>query len=211
MINRQTSDACSGYLDAFLSKILQTKTLYAQIMVRINAEVEEDTRDKWKSHSRENPKYNNMTHLIRTAITNQIAFDEQYGGAFDEAISGGSSDISEDIEKLKEDLNETLISLQNDINQIQIQAQGTESETLLREIMGEFHDMLPRYSEEVIHNLQPSEAHVDTLINTARAQSSISSDIDEMDCRKALEELVEKVPTVESTVIEQERFYYEQN
>lgn len=176
-------------------------------MVRVNAEVDEDVRDNWKSHAKENAKYSNMTHLIRTAITNQINFDKEYDGAFNEAISGGGN--SGDIDELKEDLNETLISLQSDINQIQIQAQGTENETLLSELMTEFHDRIPRYSEGKIHEVQPDESHVENIVAQARDEGAISRDIDEMDVRKALEELVQKVPNVESEVIEGQRHYYE--
>jgi len=172
-------------------------------------EVEDDVREKWKQHSQDGDRYANMSHLIRTAVANQIKYDREFDGPFNEAVKSGSSGIEGELEELKEDLNETLISLQSDINRLQVQAEGTENETLLSNLMSGFHDTIPIVQMEEIEAGEVPEAKADTIIESARESGEIPSDIRDIDARKALEELSEKVPTVKSVRVGEERYYFE--
>lgn len=178
-------------------------------MVRVNAEVEEEVRSKWKEHSQQGDKYANMTHLIRTAVENQIRFDNEFDGEFVEAVSGAGGSIDEEMEDLKQDLNETLISLQSDINSLQVQTQGTENETLLSNLMSEFHDTLTLTTFEAVEQGESTGTHVDEILDKARSEGFLSPDMNEIDARKALEKLAQDVPNVESLNIDGERHYFE--
>lgn len=178
-------------------------------MVRINVEVEEDTREDWKKHKDNTNKYATVSQLVRTAVENQIEYDREYGEPFNEVTAGSAGNTDEAIDELKEDLNETLISLKSDINQLQVQMEGTDDDTLLSNLMSEFHDILPRIPASDFDPQQHSNAHIDEIIAEARKSGDLTTDTRDIDARKALEQLSETVPTVESVRIEGERYYFE--
>lgn len=179
-------------------------------MTRLNAEIEDDTYEKWAQHARDGDKYANLSHLVRVAVANQIEYDNEFDKPFN-AIHKSESGVTDEIEDLKEDLNRTLISLQNDINQIQVESEGTSNENLLSNLMSEFHDIVPRKSKQEVESGNVVETRVDEIINDAKSKGKISRDIKDIDARKALTKLAEDIPTVESYVDEEtgERHFYE--
>lgn len=179
-------------------------------MTRLNAEIKDEVYQKWKEHANGGDRYANLTHLVRTAVDNQIHYDQNYDSAFTEATKG-SGDIKEELDDLKEELNKTLVSLQSDINQLQIQAEGTEDDALLSNLMSEFHDLLTLTTEERIRSGEANGTSVNQLSTQLRTETGLGQDIREIDVRKALEELSMSIPTVESFVDENgTRHYYEQ-
>lgn len=179
-------------------------------MTRLNAEIEDDVYRKWKEHSNEGDRYANLTHLVRVAVENQIHYDQSYDSPFTEVTKGGAG-IGGELEEFKQEMNKTLISLQNDINQLQIQAEGTEDDTLLSNLMSEFHDLVTLTTEEEIRSGEAEGTSVDELVTQLRTETGVGQDVREIDARKSLEELSESIPTVESFVDESgTRHYYEQ-
>lgn len=179
-------------------------------MTRLNAEIEDDIYQKWKDHANGGDRYANLTHFVRVAVENQIHYDQNYDSPFTEVSKGGGS-INKELEEFKNDMNKTLISFQNDINQLQIQAEGTEDDTLLSNLMSEFHDLIALTTEEEIRSGKVGETSVDELVTQLRRETGVGQDIREIDARKSLEELSDSIPTVESFVDDRgTRHYYEQ-
>ena len=178
-------------------------------MTRLNAEIEDDVYEKWQEHSAEGDRYANLSHLIRVAIENQIQYDQNYDQPFTEVTKGGGG-IEDELEEFKDEMNKTLISLQNDLNQIQVQASGTDDDTLLSNLMSEFHDLMTLTTEEEIRSGNSGGTSVDELVTQLRRETGVGQDMREIDARKALEELSESIPTVESFVDEEgTRHYFE--
>lgn len=179
-------------------------------MTRLNAEIEDDVYQKWKDHANGGDRYANLTHLVRVAVENQIHYDDNYDEPFTEVTKGGGG-IEDELEEFKDEMNKTLISLQNDLNQLQIQAEGTEDETLLSNLMSEFHDLMTLTTEEEIRSGKAGGTSVDELVTQLRRETGVGQDMREIDARKALEELSESIPTVETFVDEEgTRHYFEQ-
>lgn len=171
-------------------------------------EVEESTRDKWRDHKDSTDKYGSMTHLIRVAVSNQIEYDKEFDDPFGEAVESGGS-VDEELEKTLEDLGEALISVQNDLRALQAQVQGSDNQFLIENLMSGFHDLLVRTTEEQIEEGEVTGTTVDDLMDKSRSEGVTNTDVSEMDIRKALEQLVNDVPMVKSTVVDGERHYYE--
>lgn len=171
-------------------------------MTRLNAEIDDEVYDKWRSHAQDGDKYANFSHLIRVAVANQIEFDENYGGVFGEATDSESG-IEDELEKLKEDLNKTFTGFQNDLEGLKAEIQGTQDDQFLENLISSLHDTLVLTTREEVE----SGVRGTTV---EEIQRELESDVSELDVRKALSRLEQDIPTVESYVDEANiRHYYE--
>lgn len=171
-------------------------------MTRLNAEIDDDVYDKWRTHAQDGDKYANLSHLIRVAVANQIEYDNHYQSPFGEATDSEGS-IEDELDELKADLNKTLEGFQNDIQGLKVELKGSDDEEFLSNLVSQLHDTLVVTTKE-----QVKSGIQGTTVDEIHRE--LNCDVSEVDLRKALSKLQEDIPTVESFVDENNtRYYYE--
>lgn len=106
-------------------------------MVRVNLEVEQETKKKWQEHAKEHPESNgNLSGFVRLCVEKEIAGSHSDGGVDSEEI----------LKKLGE-LGDSINQVHTRMDSVETRLSSLESETTtepeIEELKGDVFDLLP--------------------------------------------------------------------
>jgi hypothetical protein len=202
-------------------------------MVRVNIEVGESTRERWKQFAEDNEEYSSMTHFLSVAAMHEIkeaTGERPRGGS---GVSSGSSTGGSDLDGVEEQLrvmNDRYAELEDAVERLELSGEGRYSR---EEVMNAVSDVLKwipgRTEDGTFYDLgdtdpgaqdarsrKDGDEHDDSrgrtgdTTPTGTAEDIASElDEDEMLVRRALARLQRDLPYVESELVNGTRRYFQ--
>lgn len=159
----------------------------------LQIQITKERKDRWQEAVEEDPEWRSMTHLIVTAVEDELR---------DEGDVGKSGDV--DLGSMHErfdSVQEQLDSIEDRVDEVFILQRGEESEEIM-EIAGEVLDWVPE-PEDVESLLSTDPDRFDTPEETARRTGKVSAivrilsrDYNEFEIKQAIEKSEKSMATV---------------
>lgn len=185
-------------------------------MVRVNAEVSKEKREKWKEYAQEEPNADgNLSRLIRYSVEKEIARDESPDNGANEEVLTKIGELGTQLSEISERIG----SLEARMSRVEEMAR---EEPEIGEVTGELFDLLPqiepgteewkRKDRDLHQELEHTESESirQKYLGWNGTVDSLSEALDESEyvVRKALEKLQTDTHLVRSTEHDGETRFY---
>jgi len=160
----------------------------------LQIQITKERKDRWKEAVEEDPEWRSMTHLIVTAVEDELRDDVDDGGGVTDVNLGSMHERFDSVQ-------EQLDSIEDRVDEVFILQRGEESEEIM-EIAGEVLDWVPE-PEDVESLLSTDPGRFDTPEETARRTGKVSAivrilsrDYNEFEIKQAIEKSEKSMATV---------------